>query len=278
MTNSTTTEKPSRPKGFPLFAHATGRWAKKVKGKLHYFGPWREPEAALQSWLDQKDDLLGGRTPRRGQGVTCRESVNAFLTSKQMLADAGTITWAHWFDYKATCARVLDCFGKVTPVDTLRANDFDKLQAAIAKVYGPTALGNEIQRVRSLFKWGYDTELLVSPVRFGPDFRRPSKKIRRLVRHAAGPRLFTAAELRQVLDKAESPLTALILMGINTGMGQSDLASMPVSRLDLDRGWHSFERQKTGIARHCPLWPETVQALRVAIANRPAPGRRKIPS
>ncbi len=43
MPNSTArraASKPTKPRpDFPLFPHATGRWAKKVQGTLLYFGP-----------------------------------------------------------------------------------------------------------------------------------------------------------------------------------------------------------------------------------------------
>src|ERR1019366_7894426 len=49
----------------PLFPHHNGQWAKKIKGKLHYFGTWDNPQCALDKWLDERDDLLAGRVPRK---------------------------------------------------------------------------------------------------------------------------------------------------------------------------------------------------------------------
>jgi hypothetical protein len=32
---------------FPLFSHVTKRWAKKIRGKLCYVGPWDDPNGSL---------------------------------------------------------------------------------------------------------------------------------------------------------------------------------------------------------------------------------------
>jgi integrase len=41
--------------------------------------------------------------------------------------------------------------------------------------------------------------------------------------------------------------------------------------VDLKSGWIDYPRPKTGIARRCPLWPETVQALEAVKAKRKEP-------
>jgi integrase len=265
--------KPAKPYSeFPLFPHATRRWAKKIRGKLHYFGPWADPDAAVAKYLHQKDALHAGRVPRpEKEGVTIRDLCNRFLTAKEQQQNAGDITARTFADYYTTCATLIAAFGKQRLVDDLAADDFETLRADLAKTRNPNTLGNEIQRVRVAFKYAYDAGLVDKPVRFGPMFKRPSKRILRAERHKRGPRMFEARHIRRLLKAADQPLKAMILLGINCGFGNNDCGTLPMSALDLGGGWIDFPRPKTAVARRCPLWPETVEALRKAIAQRRAP-------
>lgn len=67
--NSTRPVKPEKPyPEFPLTPHPDGRWCKKIRGQLHYFGKWEDPEAALESYSQQKDALHAGRVPKEKPG------------------------------------------------------------------------------------------------------------------------------------------------------------------------------------------------------------------
>lgn len=86
-TRADKTAKPNKPRpDFPLFPHAVGQWAKKIGAKLHYFGVWSDPDAALKKYLKEKDDLHAGRKPRQDtEGLTVKELANAFLNHKRAI-------------------------------------------------------------------------------------------------------------------------------------------------------------------------------------------------
>ena len=261
---------------FPLFPHARGYWAKKVCGKLRYFGKVADDpdgKLALDKWLEQKDALLDGREPTAAKptGTTISDLANAFLTHKQDLLTAAELCQRTFQEYHATCARLVKAFGRARPVDALVADDFRRLRAQIAKQWGPIRLGNEIQRVRCVFKYGYDSGLIQQSVRFGPDFRKPSAKVLRQNRAAAGPRMFEREELLALLDKAGPNMRAMILLAINGGLGNGDVAALPTSAVNIKTGWLTYPRPKTGIERRIPLWPETVEAIKAATKERHPP-------
>jgi integrase len=262
--------KPSKPRpDFPLFPHAAGVWAKKIRGKLHYFGPWSDPDGALNKWLDQKDALLAGRTPRAPRdGLTVATLCNHYLTHKQNRVESGELAGRTFATYYLACERIVKAFGRDRLVEDLAAEDFRHLRTQISKTWGPVALANEIQRVRSVFKFGFDEGLIDKPIRYGQAFDKPNKLVMRRNRAERGKRMFERDELAQALTCASVNMKAMILLGINAALGNTDLALLPIKAINLKTGWLDYLRAKTAIALRIPLWPETIEAIKAAIANR----------
>ena len=89
--------------------------------------------------------------------------------------------------------------------------------------------------------------LIESPPKYGESFQRPSKKTIRQAKAKNGKKLFTADECRVLIDNARTPeLKALILLGLNCGLGNSDCSKLPIEALSLDSGWLDYPRPKTG--------------------------------
>lgn len=284
---SATTPKKPYP-SFPLGPHPSGKWQKKIRGKVYYFGNWARRvngklvrvegdgwKDALDLYKAQADDLHAGRAPRSktGDDYTLKDLCNEFLTAKQRKLDAAEIVPQTLTDYKQITDMLIKQFGSDRLVDDLAAADFEALRAKFAESWGPARLGNAITRVRTIFKYGYASgRMTVDPAqRYGSEFKKPSMSVMRRHRAAAGPKMFEPHEIQALLKCASVPMAAMILLGVNCGFGNHDCATLPESALDLESGWVDFPRPKTGIPRRCPLWPETVTALRKAIAKRTAP-------
>jgi integrase len=268
---------------FPLTPHASGTWQKKILGRIFYFGRWARVingqltrvegdgwKEALEQYKAVADDLHAGRTPRvQGDALTVADLCNQFLTAKLRQLEAGEIGQRSFGEYKGSCDRLVSMFGKGRPVADLAAHDFEKLRADMAKQWGPVRLGNEIQKARTVFKYGYEAGLIDKPVRYGPGFRKPSAAVMRRHRAKNGAKMLEADEIRRLVEAAPIPLKAMLLLGVNAGFGNHDVATLPLTAVDLDAGWVNYPRPKTGIPRRCPLWPETIAAVREAIDARP---------
>src|SRR4051794_4407917 len=89
--------KPKKPYAeFPLTPHASGKWMKKIRGQIHYFGRWAKREngrlvrvegdgwkEALEEYKVVADDLHAGRTPRvRNDELSVENLLDHFLSAK----------------------------------------------------------------------------------------------------------------------------------------------------------------------------------------------------
>lgn len=310
MAKSITSRKPRKSKpakpyaGFPLFPHASGRWAKKIRQKTHFFGRWGNTVAgeivpvddveasartALTEFTRQWSYLNDGRIPPSVavDGCTIRDLCNSLLTDKSAKVETGELTQYSFAEYHRTAGDIVAFFGRDRLVDDLRPDDFQRFRQSLAKGCGVVTLKSKINRCRVVFKFASDRRLIDRPVDYGGAFDRPSVKVLRQARHAAGERLFERDQLLKILDvldgksvtvegrdrpvklPASAAMKAMVLLALNAGFGNTDIASLPRSAVNLDSGWIVFPRPKTGIYRRVPLWPETIQTLRKALSERP---------
>lgn len=272
--------KPAKPyKGFPLTAHPSGQWSKKVtlpsgKQRVFYFGVWADPDAALQRFNREWPFLKEGRTPPpvdTGDGCSVMKLANVFLSAKRSKLDSGELSGHSFQGYHQTAERMLAHFGKERRVDDLRPDDFEGFRKSMTQTLGPVALRNEINRVRIILKYAFDNRLIERPVAYGQGFDKPAQRVLRKAKHDAGPNLLEADEARRILDAADPILRAMVYLGVNCGLGNTDVSNLPKTAIDFTGGWIDYPRPKTQIARRCKLWPETIQALRTALELRPAP-------
>lgn len=190
--------KPAKPHpSFPLFAHPSGQWARKIRGRLVYFGVWADPDAALARHDHEYKYLKEGKTPPpvtdgtvAADACTVSKLANRFLRAKEDKLDTGDLSPRSFRDYYRTSEGLVTFFGKERRLDDLQPLDFEQFRKALAKRLGVSSLGNEINRVKIVLKFAEPSPrgvgLIDKPVNIGPEFKRTSEKLRRRERNARG--------------------------------------------------------------------------------------------
>ena len=205
---------------------------------------------------------------------------NGFLGWQKDKLDSGEIG-ARWFeDSREIVSEFATAVVKERLATDLRPEDFQRYRLKLAKRLGVHALTRHVTCIRSLFRYAYDVDLINDAVKLGKGFANPTAAQKRKAKQKAelenGKKLFTREELVAILDACGPELHGPVLLGINGGFGNTDCATLPRSAVDLDAALIAYARPKTGVRRVVPLWPQTVEALRQAIASdRPNAGDKE---
>ena len=269
--------KPVKPyTGYPMFAHGSGQWAKKIRGKLFYFGVWANPEAALERLNREYPYLKDGREPPPidvSNGCSLRQLCNAFLELQENRLNSGELAPRSFQSYFNVCNVLIEHFDKGRLVADLCPLDFQGLRSALAGRYGIGTLRYMINVIRIVFNFAWKNNLIDRPVNYGTGFEKPSAKAIRKLRNDGGDKIFTREEVLRILDYLESKgdvvMRSMVLLAVNCGFGNTDVSDLPQKAVDFKSGWVNFPRPKTQIPRRIPLWPETIDALQKAIKSRP---------
>lgn len=257
--------KPNKPyPAFPLTAHPSGQWCKKIRGKVHYFGT--DAYAALEKYNQEANFLHAGQEPP-ATATTVRDILNPFILDRQ----AGEIKRTTYDAYKAVCDKIAAVLGVARPVEAIDAPTLAKLREALGKgksggPISPLSLRKHLTMARSVFKYA-DEELDVR-IRYKRQLKAPKARTIRQHRNERGEVMFTADEINKLIAAAAPQMRAMIYLGINCGFGNEDCGTLPIDAVDLFSGFHNYWRPKTQYQRRCPLWSETQAALAEVIGER----------
>jgi integrase len=287
--------KPKVPRNCPLTPHANGQWAIYANGQYYYFGPWNDLDSALKLYEQQIGDIRTGREVTRGngEGLTMFVAANIFLTGKENKIATGEVSREHYKKVKRVIKRVVNTFGESRTVEGLTPTDFVELRQVLAKKEPRTGdqnpkeemvslvtLKGHMVTVREFFNYLVEDEKIENPVRFGKSFELPSQHTIDRERATKAAKQFTRDEIGNILEVLDVPrpmMKAMVLLGLNCGFGNSDCSQLKIDHLDFKGKWVNLPRSKTGEGRKCPLWTETIEALKAAMENRyePNPGNEE---
>ena len=265
--------KQGHPNG--LYVHkASGRWCKVFLGKRYYLCHQKDDPDGSQSYdlfvLRKHEAETGSKIQGISDGdIKVADIADQWCEQTHDLVKSGERSQRTLDEYIAIGAFVIEHFGKARNADSLSPVDFRKLRSKLAERYGVNGLNKRIVQVRTMFNFAAEEELIDGPMKYGRSFDLPDVKTLRRHRRNAGAKDFTADEIRLMLEQSNSTRRAMILLGVNCGLGNSDIADLKIANLDLKKGWLDYPRAKTEVARRCPLWPETIEAVAKSMQQRP---------
>jgi integrase len=276
-------QRPNKPRAdFPMFANNNGQWCKKVNGRPYYFGSWTaDPKGteAVKELANRLPGILAGTDHLRhlaasGGKISVGELMGKYLSQRRLDTKAGTLSRTTYGDYATELEKFTDWVKGSTAVAALRPEHFTGYSAHLIETRKLMSHARKRVQgyVRAMFRWGskhvgdcpLPTIAFTTP-NTTPEAIQKEKARAGLTDHSE--RVVTGAEIDTLLAKANVHMKAIVLLGINCGLGPADIGRMKWkhvsmgAELDLGRAVLNYPRHKTGRKRMGYLWKLTRAVL-----------------
>jgi integrase len=246
----------TRSDKFPLTLHPAGKYCKKIKGKIHYFGT--DKKKALEKYLAQATYLHGARNlvqKSSNDKMILKQLCDLYLHYQNSRVLVGAITAKHYNDLVSSLGRFMAFLGQGCRIESISTLDMQNYKRKLQSAYASVDRQNlHIGLMKAMFHWARKNYVLDSI----PNIDAISKD--RVVHKEMYT--FNQQQIRKLLSVPDVKMKAMIWLGFNCGFGCTDCSRLQWKDIDFKNNRVKLPRKKTGVRRNLPLWPETIQALK----------------
>jgi integrase len=195
--------------------------------------------------------------------TTIRELVDAYLAVRKSQVGSGPddISNDMYMDDYYQLEAFAEYCGKTSMSEVLTPDFLQRHKTAIRAKYAATSVWHSVKAVKRLLTWGWKHEKIDSLPRSLDDYAT-------VARPKPTPTFFTVEEVKAMYEKATPRMRLYMLLALNGGFTQVDIATLTHSMIDWGTAVISRDRNKTQISQSCKLWPATLALLRQEATKR----------
>lgn len=271
LRDKSTKVKPEKPENSPLYAHNNGQWAATVRGQTVYFGPWDDHTSALAEYHEMSRHVGRGGDPFAP--TTVGALLQLFLSEQKGRHKEGKIRTRTLNDLLRHCPVFETHFGKHTRIQalTLKAmKDFrESLNDGVNGSLNAIGVSIRVRLLRQMLKWAEEKKYIDRAL-WRESVTMPTARQVRDAKEVTASKTMPLAT-GQALLQCENPMMKVAhYFGANCAFEPHDCGEVKWRHLEIGHvSWLNFPRPKTGCPRRCPLWPETVEAIKAWKSVRP---------
>ncbi len=245
---------------------------KQIDGKMRYFGSVN-PKSVNRSYKDAElryFEFLAEREVKlpveiKVAKLTVEDFGEKYLQSCFTRYERGEIS-ATWLEkIRISVCHFVDYLQTDLPLSKLNEMHLDDyrnytlslpISAATDKSISPWTAKSRLDIVKLMIKWGYQMALIETLPRNLDGYAKitiPEPTVNR----------FSREEINTLYSAASERTKMFMLLGLNCGMGQTDISSLRNSEIQMSENRIVRKRTKTGIHCEFALWPLTVEMLKI---------------